>query len=211
MYVNPAFKTDDRDALDFVRERSFGAIVAVDGAQPVAAHVPLLLIEREGAVRLEAHVAKANPLPQRIAAAPRVLVTVTGADAYISPDWYVSDNLVPTWNYSAVHLSGAAYVLPPERTHAHVEAISLDREERLRPKQPWSTSKMSERQLQLMLTAIVAIEIHIDRIEAVFKLSQNRAAIDAHEVARMLDWRGSPNEKSVARDMRGVMKLGKPA
>ncbi|MFM9940071.1 MAG: FMN-binding negative transcriptional regulator [Hyphomicrobiaceae bacterium] len=211
MYINPAFKTDDRDALAFVRERSFGAVVAVDGAQPVAAHVPLLLIEQDGAVRLEAHVAKANPLHQVIAAAPRVLVTVTGADAYISPDWYVSENLVPTWNYSAVHLSGTAHVLPPERTHAHVEAISLDREERLRPKRPWSTAKMSDRHLQMMLAAIVAIEIRVDRIETVFKLSQNRSAIDAHEVARMLDWRGSPSEKSVARDMRGVLRFGKPA
>ena len=143
MYVNPAFKIADREALDFARARGFGAIVAMDGTQPIAAHVPFILYEQDGGVRLEAHLAKPNPLHRVLAAAPRVLVIVSGSDAYISPDWYVSEDQVPTWNYSAVHLSGMAAALPPERTHAHVEAISMDREERLRPKKPWSTSKMT--------------------------------------------------------------------
>lgn len=207
MYVNSAFKTADQDALAFARERGFGAIVAMDGAQPIAAHVPFLLHNEDGGVRLEAHVAKPNPLHSVIAAAPRVLVIISGADAYISPDWYTSAQQVPTWNYSAVHLSGIATALPPERTHAHVEAISLEREARLLPKKPWSTSKMAERRLQMMLAAIVAIEIRIDRVEAAFKLSQNKSAADVHEAARMLQWRGSPAETSVAQAMRTAMKF----
>lgn len=86
MYVNPAFKIADREALDFARARGFGAIVAMDGTQPIAAHVPFILYEQDGGVRLEAHLAKPNPLHRVLAAAPRVLVIVSGSDAYISPD-----------------------------------------------------------------------------------------------------------------------------
>lgn len=211
MYVNPAFKSSDREALAFARERGFGAVVAMDGVSPVAAHVPFLMRETNGIARLEAHVAKANPLHEVIAANPRVLLIVSGADAYVSPDWYVSEYQVPTWNYSAVHLSGVARTLPAERTLAHVEAISLDREARLLPKKPWSTSKMPEQRLQMMLAAIVAFEIVVDRVEAAFKLGQNKSTTDVYEASRMLEWRGTPGERSVAKAMRMSMKSARSA
>lgn len=202
MYVNAAFKTADEAALSFVRERGFGAVVAIDAGQPVAAHVPFLVADAAGEIRLTAHLARPNPLHAIIEASPRVLVIVSGSDAYISPDWYTSHDQVPTWNYMAVHLSGTARVLPPDATRAHVEALSLANEERLRPKKPWSTSKMSERKLEAMLRAIVPIEIRVERVEASFKLSQNKSVTDRHEAARMLEWRGGPGERAVAQAMR---------
>jgi len=39
------------------------------------------------------------------------LLAVTGADAYVSPDWYVSPDQVPTWLYEAVHLTGTVRTL----------------------------------------------------------------------------------------------------
>ena len=209
MYVNANFKIPEADAIAFVRERAFGVVTAIDNGVPVAVHVPLLVADEAGKLRLEAHVARANPIHGVIAASPKVLVVVSGADAYISPDWYVSADQVPTWNYRAVHLTGTARLLPREGTHAHVEALSLAHEQRLLPKKPWSTSKMTERKLQMMLAAIVPIEITVERIEAAFKLGQNREPIDAHEAARMLDWRGSPGERAVARAMRDRLKLDK--
>ena len=39
---------------------------------------------------------------------------VTGPQAYISPSWYPSKaehgKVVPTWNYSAIHLTGRAQI-----------------------------------------------------------------------------------------------------
>lgn len=209
MYVNAHFRITESDAVAFVRERAFGVVTAIDAGVPVAVHVPLLVAEEAGKLRLEAHVARANPIHGVIAASPKVLVVVSGADAYISPDWYVSADQVPTWNYQAVHLTGTARTLPKEHTHTHVEAISLAHEQRLLPKKPWSTSKMTDRKLQMMLAAIVPIEISVDRIEAAFKLGQNKETVDAHEAARMLEWRGSPNERLIARAMRERLKTAK--
>lgn len=208
MYVNPAFKTDEDAAWAFVAERGFGCVVAVDDGRPVGAHVPLLVAGEAGERRLELHVARANPLAAIIARAPRVTVMVSGPDAYISPDWYVAADQVPTWNYLAAHITGDARPLPPERYAAHVEALSQAFERRLAPKKPWSIAKMTAPKLAMMLKAIVAVEIAVEGIEASFKLSQNKPATDALEVARMLEWRGGPGERGIAEAMRRRLRSG---
>lgn len=206
MYVNSAFKTDEIAAWDFVVDRGFGAIVAIDQGTPVSAHVPLL-VTGEGDKRcVEFHVARANPLHDVIAANPRVLVTVWGPDAYISPDWYVSADQVPTWNYVAAHLTGTARAMAPEQALDHVDRMSLAFERRLLPKKPWSTTKMTEQKRAMMLRAIVPIAIEVERIECSFKLSQNKTVTDRMEAARMLDWRGSHNERGMAAAMRDALK-----
>lgn len=201
MYVHPAFKSDEQAAWDFVRARAFGAVVAVEGGKPAASHVPLLVDCTSGAGRVQFHVARVNPLHEIIARAPQVLVTVSGPDAYISPDWYVSPQQVPTWNYVAVHLTGKARILPPEAGFGHVEALSHQFEVRLAPKKPWAMSKVPEAKLSAMLRAIVVLEVEVESIEASWKLSQNKSPSDRYEVARMLEWRGNWNERAVAEIM----------
>ena len=207
MYVNDAFKTDAAAAWAFVAERGFGAIVAIDNGTPVSAHVPLLVTGTADKRAVEFHVARANPIHAIIAASPRVLLTVTGPDAYISPDWYVSADQVPTWNYMAAHLTGTARAMDQDQALDHVERMSLAFERRLLPKKPWSTSKMTAQKRAMMLAAIVPIEIEIERIECAFKLSQNKTVTDRMEAARMLDWRGSPGERGTAQAMRAHLKV----
>lgn len=202
MYVHPAFKTDDDSAWKFVEARGFGAVVAIDAGKPVAAHVPLMTLGGAAGGRVQFHVARVNPLHEIIARAPEVMVTVWGPDAYISPDWYVSADQVPTWNYVSVHLSGAARRLEPDAALEHVEALSQRFEAWLAPKKPWSTSKMPAKKLEAMLKAIVPIEITIDKIEASWKLGQHKTTADQYEVARMLEWRGDWNGQALAQVMK---------
>lgn len=209
MYVNPAFKTVDEDAWAFVAARGFGAVVAIDNGRPVASQVPLLVTGDVSQRRMEFHLARANPLHEIIARSPEILVTVAGPDAYISPDWYTSEDQVPTWNYIAAHISGTATPMAPERALDHVERMSLSFEERLRPKKPWSTSKMTEKKREMMLRAIVPIEIVVSSIECSFKLGQNKSVTDRMEAARMLEWRGGPGEKGIAQAMRAALKNAK--
>lgn len=206
MYVNPAFKTDEDAAWHYVAERGFGAVVAHDGGGATASQVPLLVMQADGVRRIEFHLARPNPLHEIIARNPRVLVIVSGPDAYISPDWYASADQVPTWNYQAAHITGMARVLPADRTLAHVEGMSLHFEARLKPKTPWSTSKMTEQKRQMMLRAIVAMEIEVEGIEASTKLGQNKSVSDRMEAARMLAWRGGWSETAVADAMRASIR-----
>ncbi|MGD9804653.1 MAG: FMN-binding negative transcriptional regulator [Hyphomicrobiaceae bacterium] len=206
MYVNPTFKTDEETAWAYVAERGFGAVIAIDDGIPTASQVPLLITEVEGRRRIEFHVARVNRLHEVVARNPKVLVVVSGPDAYISPDWYASADQVPTWNYRAAHITGLARPMPPERAHEHVERMSLFFERRLAPKKPWSTSKMTDAKLRAMLRAIVPIEIEVEQLEASTKLGQNKSVADRMEAARMLAWRGGWGETAVAEAMRGVIK-----
>ncbi len=207
MYVPPVFKVEQDTALAFVAERGFGTVVAVDGAMPVAVQVPFVCERKaDGALRLECHVARANPFHAVIARAPDVLVTVSGPDAYISPDWYVAHDQVPTWNYIAAHLRGTAKVMPAEATLAHVDRLSAIFEERLLPKPPWRSEKMTAARRSAMLAAIVVFEITVDGFDASWKLGQHKARADRLEVARVLERQEGSDGPALAALMQDLLR-----
>jgi transcriptional regulator len=206
MFVPPVFKVDAETAWAFVAARGFGTLVVVDQDKPVASHLPFLLDRSGPAPRLELHVAKANPVHDIITRNPNVLVTVMGPDAYISPDWYVAKDQVPTWTYVSVHLTGVARPLAAEAAVGHSDRLSAAFEARLAPKRPWTSSKMTPAKRAAMLSAIVAFEIDVTGLEAQWKLAQHKPRADRHEVVRMLQWRGDPGSVAIAELMAGTLK-----
>ena len=199
MYVPPAFRTDPDWSLNFAAERGFGLVVAGGTGELQAAHVPFIL-ERasEGLGRLRFHVARANPIHDVLARTPDLLVVVSGPDAYVSPDWYVSADQVPTWNYVSVHLYGTAQILRPEAARAHVDELSDLFEARLLPKTPWRTAKMPPARLDAMLRAIVPIEVALTRVEGQRKLAQHKSAKDRAGVVAGLTARGDAASLAIA-------------
>ena len=105
MHPNPIFHTESAERnLAFARARAFG-VLAVNGADgPMMAHVPFL-IDEDGA-QLHLHLVRSNPIARALKAPMQARSAVSGADGYISPDWYGVPDQVPTWNYVAVHLTG---------------------------------------------------------------------------------------------------------
>lgn len=194
MYTPPAFKTDDKTALAFAAKRGFGTLIAVDdGGRPVASHLPFLLhTEDTSAPHIEMHVARINPLAAIIARAPDVLLTVMGADTYISPDWYVSADQVSTWNYVSVHLSGTARLIEQSANLAHADRLSARFEADLLPKKPWTSAKMTTARREAMLTAIVGIEVTVTKIEAQWKLGQHKQQADQDGVIANLEKLATP-------------------
>lgn len=198
MYVPPVFKNDDATAWGFVAQRAFGTVIAIADGMPLAAHVPLLAIEDAGERRVEFHVARANPIGAVLARSSPVLMIVAGPDSYVSPDWYVTPNQVPTWNYVSVHMGGTAKALPRNRAREHVDALSARFESRLAPKRPWTTGKVPANQIEKMLAAIIPVELRVERIEAQWKLSQNKTLSDRANVVRMLASSGHWSSLAVA-------------
>src|SRR5687768_8212943 len=102
MHPSRAFEWNDREAmLDFVARTSFAAIFIETSSGPLLAHVPLLV---EATDRLRFHLSRRNEAAGVDGA--RALVSCMGAHAYVSPDWYGSDDQVPTWNYVVVECEG---------------------------------------------------------------------------------------------------------
>ena len=71
-------------------------------------------------------------------------IAVSGPDGYVSPDWYGIVDQVPTWNYVAVHLTGVLELRSQEEMRDLLDRQSAYYEDRLRPKPPWRTDKMTD-------------------------------------------------------------------
>ena len=84
-------------------------------------------------------------------------MAVTGADAYVSADWYVSPDQVPTWLYQAVHLTGTVRTLSQDELGPHLDALSAKFEGWLAPKPPWLVSKVTAGRLEALKKAIVGL------------------------------------------------------
>src|SRR5580658_7964071 len=123
MYVPAHFsQTDSTRLFDFMEQNSFGLLVSQLGGEPFATHLPLLLDRQAGpSGTLIGHVARANPHWQTTDR--NVLAIFSGPHAYISPSWYEADNVVPTWNYLAVHVYGRLEI---EDDHAATVQIVRD-------------------------------------------------------------------------------------
>ena len=143
MHPNQAFRKTSREAnIEFARQRSFGVLSVNSEPAPLISHVPFQL--SENGKYLEAHLVRSNPIVRLLEQPIAAVVAVSGADAYISPDWYGVDNQVPTWNYVAVHLRGELRLLDASCLQGILENLSANMEQRLLPKTPWTLGKLDD-------------------------------------------------------------------
>ena len=179
MYTPEAFSMHDAATLrDFMREYPFATLVTATPEGPQVSHLPLeWSAGADGAPdRLLGHFARGNPHWRHFDASPPSLAIFHGPHDYISPTWYESDSLVPTWNYAAVHATGQPKLIDdPAETRAVLDQL-VDRFERDQPN-PW-VNRLEPTFLTRLQEAIVAFSLPIERLEGKFKLGQNRTEED---------------------------------
>jgi transcriptional regulator len=187
MYTPPMFKSDRAASLAFAQARGFGSVCAWDGSRPIASSLPFYLaFADDGTPQMAFHVARHNPLVKLADGTSSWLMAVTGADAYVSADWYVSPDQVPTWLYQAVHLTGTVRKLSDSELGPHLDVLSAKFENWLAPKPPWMSSKMTAGRLAAMKQAIVGMVMTVEEIEGSFKLNQHKSDVDHVAVANAL-------------------------
>ena len=205
MHPNPVFRRHPRNwALAFARERGFGALTVAGPEGVLAAHVPFVLDED----RVLAHVVRANPLARHLGRGPAdALLIVSGPDGYVSPDWYGEPQLVPTWNYVAVHLRGELRLLDDAALRPILDRLSHDFETRLAPKPPWKTDKVDDGLLARMMRLIVPLEMSLESVDSTAKLNQNRSDAARACAAAALEAGGTPGmeTRTLAALMREAM------
>ena len=166
------------------------------GEEPLVSHVPLVPLDPQGEV-FEGHVARLNPLAELIRAGARLTAVFHGPHAYVSPTWYRTRGLVPTWNFVAVHVTGPSEPIVDRASLALLVEDLSNHFERDRD-DPWIPDYP-----ETMLNDIIGFRLRADRFEAKFKLSQNRRDADRDAVARALE-RGGPGAREVASLMRAA-------
>jgi len=173
MHPNPAFRrVNDAKSLEFVRERSFGILIAQGAEGPLASHIPFLLSE-DGRV-VEVHLVRNSAMASAIAYGAAVRLIVEGPEGYISPDWYGIADQVPTWNYVAVHLVGEARLTDEDGFRDLLDRLSAHFEARLLPKTPWTSDKMTEGVMERMMRSIVPCAMQVSDLQSTWKLGQNK-------------------------------------
>jgi transcriptional regulator len=200
MYAQSQFRMDRSASLAFAAGRGFGLVVAHDGARPVASPLPFHIDYRaDGTPRATFHVARANPLVPLAERGGEWLIAVTGGDAYVSPEWYVSPDQVPTWLYETVHLAGAVRVLPGSLEA--VEQLTARFEQPANGTPAWQAERVTPGRLSAMLRAIVAIEMDVERVEGSAKLNQHKSDADHVAVVIGLRQTGDPMARQIAAHM----------
>jgi transcriptional regulator len=202
MYVPPAFRVDRAASLAFASARGFGLAVANDGARPVASPIPFAIDYRDdGTPFVQFHVARANPLTQLAARGETFLIAVSGADAYVAPDWYLSPEQAPTWLYEAVHLSGVAKLIAPQDKRRQLDRLTECFETPSEQGGGWTTARLTSGRLATLMQAIVGIEIDVTEVEGSAKLNQNKSDVDFVSVAAHLRARDYPMAQQIAARM----------
>ena len=203
MYIPAHFAQRDLAAQHEAIERySFARLVSIAGGELTASHVPLLLNRSGGSHgTLLGHMARANS-QWRDAVGHDVLAIFSGPHAYISPSWYESTQVVPTWNYVAVHAYGRLQLLE-DRTEVELLLARMVALYEAGQPQPWRINEPAEF-VERMLKQIVAFRIPITRLEGKWKLNQNRPADQRQRVINVLSQRSDENSQAIAQLMRGV-------
>ena len=205
MYI-PHFNAvaDPSEVRRMVESISSAELVTVgpDGT-PTATLLPILWSEDGNTAIL--HMARANGHWKTIETGAKALAIIADAQAYISPSWYASKaehgRVVPTWNYSAVHLTGSVEVHDdPEWVRMAVTTLT-ERHEASRS-EPWAVTDAPDRFVDGQLKAIVGIEMTVTGVEAKSKLSQNRSDADRAGVIAGLTDEGGARGSIVAEQMR---------
>lgn len=200
MYAPKHHQIEDRAALlAYMRTYSFAAIISSGAGGLVATHLPFVIEEAGDRVTLLAHMAKANPQWHDFSAGLEAMVIFMQPHAYISPRLYDSRQNVPTWNYVAVHAYGRP-VLIEER------AAKLELQRKLiRQYDAGYLAQMEElpdSYMDAKLAAIVAFSLEVTRMDARYKLSQEKTPAERERIARELESGGDGVAADTARLMR---------
>ena len=200
MYIPEFNRQEDRSAtLAFMRANPFAILISTADGIPFATHLPLLVEEAGDQVVLRGHMAKANPHWKSMKAGQESLVIFHGPHAYISPSLYEIRESVPTWNYAVVHVYGEPTAFTDEAGLLNTLHQMIHTFESSYMAQ-WS--ELSEKYRSQMMKHIVGFEIKANRLEAKFKLSQNRTKGEQARVIHSLNQSKDSNVSGTAELMQ---------
>ena len=173
MHPNPVFRQTARARnIAFAREQGFGILAVGTEAAPLLSHIPFLL--SDDGETADFHLVRSNPIARLLDAPKPARLAVQGPHSFVSPDWYEVADQVPTWNYVAVHLVGEIEFRPQAEMRDLLDRQSAHFEDRLLPKTPWTTSKMTPEVLDRMMRQIVPCRMRVTEIHGTWKLGQNK-------------------------------------
>ncbi len=176
MYIPEYSKISDKHLIEEVIRKYPLAICITNSGGIAVNHFPVILEDEN----LLGHMAKSNPQWRDFEKAGKAVFVFNGPHAYISPTIYVSPENVPTWNYVAVHVHARIETLHEPRDKEEIIQKSI-REFEGANGTAWELN-ISLGLKEELIAGIVGFRARIEKVEAKFKLSQNRDKGDSEAV-----------------------------
>tara|TARA_R110002072_G_scaffold179059_1_gene335023 strand:+ start:59960 stop:60589 length:630 start_codon:yes stop_codon:yes gene_type:complete len=208
MYIPFSFAEKDLSILhSCIEENSFATLITTDSEGPVVSHLPLLLDRADGPNgTLIGHMAKANPQWREITNGD-ALAIFHGPHAYISPGWLKEQNVVPTWNYVAVHVTGTVELVEEQSELLDIVRRYVNVYEALMP-EPWQLDSAEPAFIEKLLDAIVGFTIRIESLEGKWKLNQNHSEGRRQKVIAGLRTRPGEDSAKIATLIQATLAVG---
>ncbi|HQU37906.1 MAG: Protease synthase and sporulation protein PAI 2 [Anaerolineales bacterium] len=199
MYTPKLYREEDRaKIIKFLRQNEFAILVTYDGEKPTASHLLVEIFEEGEKLFINGHMSRANPLWKTFEKNAEVLTIFHGPHTYISPTWYNHVN-VPTWNYQAVHVYGKLRIVEDYDEAYQILKRLTDRHETA---SHYKLETLPQDFVAKEIKGIVAFQIEVTKIEANYKLSQNRNDEDYQNIVERLEEREDEMSHEVAEAMK---------
>lgn len=205
MYIPKHFEESNIEALhEFIRCNPFAILVTNIDSGLNADHIPVYLnTDNKNKVCLHGHIAASNPVWKNISGNSDVLLIFQSSHAYITPSWFpskkVDGKVVPTWNYSAVHVKGSIeFIHEPSWKINLLNNLTAHQEEKL--ENPWQVSDAPSEFIEKLLPEIVGFEVVVNEIFGKFKLSQNQSKENRMGIAEGLEKQGHEMAKEISQE-----------
>lgn len=189
MHLRPVFtETDPARIAGLIAANPFGLLVTHGPRGMEASHLPFVMTHDNDGLVLTGHLASGNAQCAEFDGGA-ALAVFSGPHAYISPSWYRTQPAVPTWDYAAVHVHGHLERLEGEALADMMRAVARD------DPGGFDMDPLEPRFRERMMNGVRGFRLRAERIEAQWKMSQNRSAADREGVIAALRARG---EQAVA-------------
>ncbi|WP_433584061.1 FMN-binding negative transcriptional regulator [Microbacterium hydrocarbonoxydans] len=202
MRQNPSFTLADVAEIRRVIEANPWATIMSSGPDGlVASHYAVLLDDDRDDLTIVGHVGR--PDDQIHGMGEReMLVVFQGPHGYISPGWYGDVQAVPTWNYTAVHLSGVPEILSAEENLEVLDRLVQRFEGRMPdPRLMWERPN-DETFVNRLAAGTVGFRLSPARVVAKRKLSQNKPTQTVETIIAELEGDGPYAQPGLAQEMR---------
>lgn len=202
MYHFSYFKEkDQQEILRFMEEHPFVFLTGSfkSGVQ-VATQIPVLIEMRDGELIIRGHIMRNTDHHKALMENPNVLAVFTGPSCYVSASWYSNPQIGSTWNYMSVHVSGKVRFMSDDELVQFMRAFTLKFENGNTDSQT-IYDNLPDEFLQKMMPAITGFEIRAEKLENVFKLSQNRDEKSYTNIISKLEEKGGESAL-IAAEMR---------
>lgn len=190
---------DPAVVLSFMQQHPFATLIGNDAdGHPVATQVPLLIRQQGDSISLLGHIMRKTSHHKAFEQNPRALALFTSPHTYVSPSWYSNPRSGGTWNYMSVQAQG----MMEFKDESTLIGILRDTQNLFEndPSSPSVFENLSPDYVYPLAKAIVGFEIKVTKLDATFKLSQNRDEASYHNIIAQLK-KGSSDAQFIAAEM----------